>query len=72
MKTRTLSLVIALLLCSLCIQAQMQLYIANDYFKQHRYQKAISFYLGAIKRKPTLEATEKLADSYRYVKDYGR
>lgn len=50
----------------------MQLYIANDYFKQHRYQKAIQFYIAAIKKKPTLEATKQLADCYRFVKDYPR
>lgn len=72
MKTRTTALLTILLFCSLCVKSQMQLFIANDYFKQHRYQKAIQFYVAAIKRKPTLEATQKLADCYRFVKDYPR
>lgn len=72
MKTRNLSLIAIMLVIGVCAKAQMSLHIANDYFKQHRYQKAIQFYVSAIKRKPTLEATQKLADSYRFTKDYGR
>lgn len=50
----------------------MSLHIANDYFKQHRYERAIQFYNKALNRKPTLEATAKLADCYRLTKDYAR
>ncbi len=60
-----------LLMC-VTAQSQIQLHIANNYFRQHRYPSAIRFYGEAIKRKPTLEATQKLADSYRFIKDYNR
>jgi len=53
-------------------KTQVQLHIANNYFKQHRFPSAIHFYTEAIKRKPTLEATQKLADCYRFTKDYNR
>lgn len=51
---------------------QWQLHIGNDYFRELKYQKAIKLYINAIKRKPTLEATEKLADCYRYTNNYSR
>lgn len=62
---------LALIFC-FSAQSQVQLFIANNYFKQHRFPSAIHFYSEAIKRKPTLEATQKLADCYRFIKDYNR
>ncbi len=63
-----------LVLCVMALgaKAQWQLHIGNDYFRELKYQKAIKLYINAIKRKPTLEATEKLATCYRYTNNYNR
>ena len=51
---------------------QRQLYLGNDNFAELRYARAAEFYSEAVEAKPTLEATEKLADCYRFLNKFGR
>ena len=51
--------------------AQRQLYLGNDNFAELRYANAANYYIDALEAKPTLEATEKLADCYRFLNNYG-
>ena len=47
-----------------------QLKQANKYYENYDYAKAIPLYKKVVKKKENIEALEKLANSYRLVKDY--
>lgn len=62
---------IVLLLCVILANSLFaQLKKANKYYENYDYAKAIPLYKKAVKRKGTVEGLEKLANSYRQVKDY--
>ncbi|MCW3102369.1 MAG: flagellar motor protein MotB [Bacteroidetes bacterium] len=62
---------IVLLLCVILANSLFaQMKRANKYYENYDYAKAIPLYKKAVKRKATVEALEKLANSYRQVKDY--
>jgi outer membrane protein OmpA-like peptidoglycan-associated protein len=62
---------IALLFCVVLANSSFaQLKRANKYYENYEYAKAIPLYKKALKRKGSVEGLEKLANSYRLVKDY--
>lgn len=51
---------------ALCQEA---LHIGNDFYEEMKYFRAIPYYEKALEKKKTYEATRKLADCYRQLKD---
>ncbi|WAC40912.1 OmpA family protein [Pedobacter sp. SL55] len=72
MKKNVMLLVIGftLLLVSGQLKAQYVLKEANEQFELYNYEKAIALYTAAYQKKKSLLATERLAESYKQLRDF--
>ena len=58
------------LLLSLTSFAQLDR--ANKFYENKEYSKAINLYLSVLQKEESTEALEKIADSYRLMRDYAQ
>ena len=67
---RSIVITLVLLLTTTMVNAQYVLKEADAQFDLYNFDKAVVLYTEAYQKKKTLRATERLAESYRLMKDY--
>lgn len=67
---KPLKLISLLLLLTFADASFAQLKRANKYYSNYDYVKAITLYKKVIRKNTNTEALEKLANSYRFIKNY--
>ncbi|RYD93894.1 MAG: flagellar motor protein MotB, partial [Sphingobacteriales bacterium] len=66
----TSGIILGLVLTGLNVRAQQVLKQADEEYKLFNYSKAVELYLKAYDKKPTLYTAQRLANSYRLMRNY--